>query len=89
LVLLETSRVRVADKDTGSVNNFIGPHYGYLYEGGIDDLIVEKGKATGFEAWEIDRLSALGESDKNKFIPFFITNEGVTLFEKAKKLLLA
>lgn len=76
------------DTVTKITNNAIHNEYAYLYEGEISDLRVEEGKAIGFEAWKIDDLPNLSETDKNKFIGLILTEEMFGLFNKAKKQLL-
>ncbi len=73
---------------TQLTNNTIHTEYAYLYEGAISDLKVEEGKAIGFEAWKIDDLPNLSETDKNKFIGLILKEEMLKLFNKAKKQLL-
>ncbi|MFW5887969.1 MAG: NUDIX hydrolase [Bacteriovoracia bacterium] len=75
LVLLTKMRKKTFDEDTGLTNNTIRTLYAYLYEGDVNDLEVEEGKATGFEAWSIDKLTELNDKDKTRFIPTILTDE--------------
>ena len=75
------------DEATGLTNNTIRSQYVYLFEGNISDLHVEDGKAIGFEDWEIDSLSNLSESDKEKFIPLILSKEFIDLFEEGQEIL--
>lgn len=88
LVFLRKMRKRSVDKDTGKINNTIRSQYAYLYNGPINALQVEKGKAEGFEAWKIDDLSNLSEIDKNKFIPLILQKDMLDILKDAKKILL-
>jgi len=88
LVFLGKLRKKTFDEVTGLTNNTIRSQYAYLYEGSINDLQIEKGKAEGFEAWKMDDLSHLSESDRKKFIAVFLTEDMFKLFYKAKELLL-
>jgi len=87
LIFLTKMRTKSFDKTTGKINNTIRTQYAYLYENNIDNLKVEEGKAEGFEAWDINILSKLSDSDKNKFIPLCISEEYLSLFNKAKSTL--
>ena len=76
------------DEATGLTNNTIRSQYAYLYDGSITDLRVEDGKAQGFEAWKIDDLPHLSESDKNKFIPLILREDMLNIFKEAVKVLI-
>lgn len=54
---------------TGSINNAFKKQYVYLYTGLLEDLIVEKGDALGFEMFTIAKLLNLNDLEKSKFIP--------------------
>lgn len=77
------------DGVTGLRNNAIKTQYAYLYDGHVKDLQVEAGKAIGFEAWPIDSLSKLSETDRNKFIPLILSVEFLDLFNDGQKILAA
>lgn len=84
LVFLKKMHLRTVDIDTGCINNTIGSQYAYLYTGELESLVIEKGKALGFEAWSIDTLFRLEDTDQNRFIPDFLSNEYLTLFREAR-----
>ena len=88
LVFLRKMRKKSFDEATGLTNNTIRSQYAYLYDGSINDLQVEDGKAQGFEAWKIDDLSHLSETDKNKFIPLILREDMLDIFNKAKDILI-
>ena len=88
LVFITKMRKKSFDEKTGKINNTIRCQYAYLYEGSISDLKIEKGNGVGFEAWKIDGLHHLSESDKNKFIPLIIDKDMLDIFNKAKKILI-
>ena len=88
LVFLRKMRKKSFDEVTGLTNNTIRSQYAYLYDRSISDLQVEDGKAEGFEAWKIDALSHLSETDKNKFIPLILREDMLDIFNKARKLLI-
>jgi len=88
LVFLRKMRKKSFDEATGLTNNTIRSQYAYLFEGSITDLQVEEGKSQGFEAWKIDDLSHLSESDKNKFIPLILDEDMLDIFNKARKILI-
>ncbi|MFZ1019862.1 MAG: NUDIX domain-containing protein [Minisyncoccia bacterium] len=56
LVFLVKLRKKSFDEATGLTNNTIRGQYAYLYEGSVNDLQIEKGKAEGFETYKIDEL---------------------------------
>lgn len=87
LVFVKKMRKKSFDEATGLTNNTIRAQYAYLYEDAIDDLQIEDGKALGFEAWKVDVLSHLSESDKNKFIPLILQADMLDIFNQARKLL--
>ncbi|MFZ2149648.1 MAG: NUDIX domain-containing protein [Minisyncoccia bacterium] len=84
LILLEKMNLREVDETTGLINNTIRVQYAYLYKGSVGDLIVEKGKAIGFEPWKIESLFTLSNEDKSKFKPIVISDKFLSLFRKAK-----
>lgn len=87
LKLVRKMRKRSVDEATGRINNTIRSQYVYLYEGDIDQLQVEPGKALGFEAWKISELLKLSQEDQNKFIPMILSKEFIDLFDEGQKLL--
>ena len=88
LVFLRKMRKESFDEATGLTNNTVRSQYAYLYDGLITDLQVEDGKAQGFEAWKIDDLSHLSESNKNKFIPLILREDMLHIFKEAEKVLI-
>lgn len=87
LVLLTKMRKRAVDAATGAINNTLRAQYAYLYDRPIEELVVEEGKAEGFEAWKIDSLAQLSEEDKQKFIPLILSEEFLSLFAEARQRL--
>ncbi len=88
LVFLRKMRKKSFDEATGLTNNTIRSQYAYLYDGRVEDLQVEDGKAQGFEAWKINDLSHLSETDKNKFIPLILREDMLDIFKEAKEVLI-
>lgn len=88
LLFLIKMKKKSFDKVTGLINNTIRSQYAYLYEGLIDNLQVEKGKAEGFEAWKIEDIHNLSEIDKNKFISLILNQDMLDLFDKARSILI-
>ncbi len=80
-------RKRSEDDKTKTINNTIRAQYAYVFRGAMNDLRVEAGKALGFEAWPIDKLSNLNEENKKKFIPLILEREMLTLLQEAKKFI--
>ena len=88
LVFLRKMRKKSFDEATGLTNNTIRSQYAYLYDGRVEDLQVEDGKAQGFEAWKINDLSHLSETDKNKFIPLILREDMLDIFKEANEVLI-
>ena len=88
LIFLRKMRKKSFDEATGLTNNTILSQYAYLYDSSINDLQVEDGEAQGFEAWKIDDLSHLSETDKDKFIPLILREDMLDIFKKAKEALI-
>lgn len=73
LVLFKKIRRKFSrDNQTGKINNVWAHIYLYHFQGKLTDLKVEEGKAIGFEAWSMERLKNISETDKDKFIPYII-----------------
>ena len=87
LKLVKKMRKESFDEATGLTNNTIRSQYVYLFDGNINDLKVEEGKAIGFEAWKIDSLATLSNEDRNRFIPMILSKEFLDLFDEGQKLL--
>ena len=87
LVFLTKMRKKSFDKVTGMINNTIRSQYAYLYEGSVDELEIEEGKAEGFETWVIDDFPNLSQKDKDKFIPLILSEDLLSLFKEAKRIL--
>ncbi len=85
LLFLTKLRKKSFDEVTKLTNNTIRSQYAYLYEGPISDLQIEKGSGEGFEAWKIDDLTNLSETDKNKFIRLILREDMIELFNKARQ----
>ncbi len=56
------------DKVTGKTNNVIRAVYFYKLKE-RESLVAEKGKATGFEYWAIDKLKNLSQEERAQFVP--------------------
>lgn len=87
LVFLTKMKKKTFDKDTNLTNNTIRTQYAYLYDGDVNDLEVEEGKALGFEVWSIDSLSQLNNEDWSRFIPAILSEEFLSLFNNAREKL--
>lgn len=69
----------------GELHQTIGIHYAYLFKGDPADLIIENGKADGFEYWDIDKLESLSDKEKERFIPAWASSEAVSLYNEIIK----
>ncbi|MDD9867991.1 MAG: NUDIX domain-containing protein [Candidatus Campbellbacteria bacterium] len=87
LIFLTKSAERSIDTTTGLINNTIRAQYAYTHTQPIEALVVEEGEILGFEVWSVEILPRLAEEDKERFIPFILSDETLTLFETARKKL--
>jgi isopentenyldiphosphate isomerase len=69
LVFIQMAGDKTFDRATGMTNNFLRAVYAYRYDGKVEDLKVEKGKAIGFEAWPLEKIFNISDNDKKRFIP--------------------
>ena len=69
LRLLRKMKKLTVDPVTGRINNTHRAQFVYRYDGQLSNLQIEKGKATGFETWSLDKLLCLDEITRNKFVP--------------------
>jgi len=86
LTFLQTTITKSYDQATGMTNH---PHrsvYAYRYDGRVEDLKVEEGKALGFEAWPIEKLLNLSEQDAVRFIPSIFEEPGIEIIKQIKDL---
>lgn len=86
LAFIQMVRSKTYDKVTGMTNNVIRAIYAYRYDGNVEDLKVEKGKAIGFEAWPFDKIFNITDEDRKRFIPAILEDEVLNIFRKIQKL---
>ncbi len=84
---IQIIRSKNHDQTTGKTNNVIRAVYAYCYDGKIEDLKIEKGKAIGFEAWPLEKIFNLSDKDKKYFIPAILEEEILEIFRKIQKLI--
>ncbi len=84
-----TGKIHRESMDAGSNkrNNTFKATYIHRYIGLLSDLTPEKGKAIGFEAWDLDSILNIGEEDKHRFIPSVFSPDVIKVFEKIRKKL--
>ncbi len=87
LKLIAKIHLKTFDEITGLTNNTIRAQYAYLFDGDIQTLRVEAGKAIGFEAWKIDSLPNLSKADQERFIPELLSENFLDLFDKGQQIL--
>lgn len=87
LKFITTIRHAAHDEITGKNNNVIRKIYAYEFNGPPDDLRIEQGKATGFEAVNIDSLFTMSAEEKKRFIPNIFEDINLDIFRKIKELL--
>lgn len=80
LVFLRMVRRKTRDDVTGLTNNVIRAVYAYRYDGNVEDLRVEEGRAMGFEAWPRERMFNISDEDRKRLIPSLIEEEVLGIF---------
>lgn len=75
------------DEVTGLTNSAIRQQYVYLFEGSVDDLEVEEGKAVGFEVWPIAQLWEMSEEERAPFMPMIFRDQTRAMLEDGQRLL--
>ena len=86
LAFIQMIRNKTYDKATGMTNNAVRAIYAYRYDGNVENLIVEKGKAIGFEAWPFDKIFNIADEDRKRFIPAILENDVLNIFRKIQNL---
>jgi len=87
LIPLRTVITKSYDEVTGTINHPRLSIYAYRYEGALEDLRIEEGKAIGFEAWSIDKLFALTIDEQKKFIPLLIGDIYIDIYKQIQDLI--
>lgn len=70
------------DPNTQTKNNVFRGIYAARLKGLVEELLPEKDSGLGFQAYSIEELKNLQESDKKKFIPSLITEKRIEKYEK-------
>jgi len=87
LAFIQMIRSKTFDITTNKTNNVIRAIYAYRYEGRVEDLKVEKGKAVGFESWLLEKLFNISDEDKKRFISSIFEKQNLEIFAKIKELI--
>ena len=87
LAFIQMVRSKTFDTATDKTNNVIRAIYAYRYEGKVEDLKVEKGKAIGFESWPLEKIFNISDEDKKHFIPSIFDEDNLNIFKKIEKLI--
>ena len=87
LTFIQMVRSKTFDTATNKTNNVIRAIYAYRYEGKVEDLKVEKGKAIGFESWPLQKVFNISDDDKKRFIPSIFEKDNLEIFAKIKELI--
>ncbi|MCK5320595.1 NUDIX domain-containing protein [Candidatus Parcubacteria bacterium] len=88
LIIIDKIHKSSKDEVTGMINHAFQKEFIYIYNGSVDDLKVEEGKALGFEIWPIKKLMNLNDDEKSKFIPCvygFVTTVLINFIENKLK----
>ncbi len=84
LVFIETTITTSFDPVTGSTNHPRREVFAHYFTGSLSDLKVEEGESVGFEAWPIDKLFNLSDVERDRFIPSYVSEEGLARFKKVR-----
>lgn len=87
VVFIRELQKETFDEVTRLTNNTIRAQYAYLFDGNINSLEVEEGKAEGFEVWKLDDLESLSEENQNLFIPAILRKDFLEILKEGWKLL--
>ena len=87
LAFIQMVRSKTFDTATDKTNNVIRAIYAYRYEGKVENLKVEKGKAIGFESWPLEKIFNISDEDKKHFIPSIFEEDNLNIFKKIEKLI--
>ena len=87
LTFIEMMRSKTFDISTNKTNNVIRAIYAYRYEGKIEDLKIEKGKAIGFESWSFEKIFNISDVDRKRFIPSIFEKQNLEIFAKIRELI--
>ncbi|MFH0852804.1 MAG: O-antigen ligase family protein [bacterium] len=74
------------DKQTGKINNVLRMIYALPYNGKPEELRIEQGKGTGFEAWSIDQLLNISSEHRSRFIPTMLKPEYLEVYRKIQEM---
>ncbi len=87
LQIIAITKKKAFDTITGTINNAIRVNYACRYDGQIEDLQVEKGKAIGFEAWPIERVLHATAAEQQRWLPRLSEPDALEMFRKIQRLL--
>lgn len=87
LTSLLTGQTVSHDVVTGATNNVLRAVYAYRYAGRLEDLRVEDGVSQGFEAWPIERVLNVPDTERRRFIPSIFAPAQFEIFRKIQRLL--
>ena len=87
LSFIQMVRSKTFDTATNKTNNVIRAIYAYRYEGKVEGLKVEKGKAIGFESWPLEKIFNISDEDRKRFIPSIFEKDNLEIFHKMEKFI--
>ena len=86
LTFIQVTKTKSYDQVSKASNHALRAVYAFRYDGKLEDLRVEKGKAIGFEAWSLEKLFNISEDDKKRFISTIFKKENLAIFKKIQNL---
>lgn len=87
LNFIQVVQNKAFDSATNKINNVVRAIFAYRYEGKVEDLRVEKGKAIGFESWPFEKILNISDEDKKLFIPTIFEEQNLEIFRKIKEFI--
>jgi isopentenyldiphosphate isomerase len=87
LSFIQMQHSHAFDVLTNKTNNALRAIYAYLFTGKIEDLVIEEGKALGFELWSFETIFNIEELDRSRFIPFVFSPTELSIYEKIHALI--
>lgn len=80
-------RLKGSDPITHTTPHHLIVSFALLYDGPVEQLRVESGKATGFELWPIDTILNIPDNERPRFIRSIFDPSTLAIFRAIKKFI--
>lgn len=74
------------DVKSNKVNNNLRFMYAFRFDHDPSEIVIEQGKATGFEFWSIERLEHLTNEERASFIPRMVQPDMIEIYRRVSAL---